>query len=325
MTQQPYIAGIDLGGTKILAAILTPEGEILGRAKRRTKAERGAEAIVERIAKTLKKAASVSGVDYEAIRCVGIGAPGAIDPVRGVISEAPNLKLADFPLKAVLEEKTGKPFYACNDVNAGTWGEFAAGAARGYSSVLGVFVGTGIGGGLIVGGELFEGAGLAAGEIGHVCVRYNGPVCGCGRRGCLEAMASKTALERMIRRALKKGCQSVIAGELTGKTQLRSGMIARAWEAGDPLVRRIVERSTAYLGTGLGGAANLLNPECIVLGGGVAESLGADYVRLIQKAMDQASFASVAASTRLVVSELGDDAVLTGAALLALKRLTNEG
>ena len=210
------VIGVDMGGTKILSAVIDAEGNILGTAKVPTKAGKGAVAVIDRIADCVQKAVSKSGVAAESIQAIGIGAPGPLDPATGVVIFAPNLGWRDVPLKAELEARTGFLTFVDNDVNVGTLGEHVFGAGRGVQNVVGIFVGTGIGGGIILHGELFHGASKTAGEIGHIIVKAGGPRCGCGTRGCLEAIASRTAMTKQFQKAiLKKGQKSVLS-ELTG-------------------------------------------------------------------------------------------------------------
>ena len=205
MIEHGYTLGIDLGGTKILAAVMDAEGQILCRVKKKTRVDLGQMMIIDRISRTVHEAIECSGIQPKKIRCIGIGAPGPINWQTGIMAEAPNLGFKDFNIKRAMEENLGITTFAFNDVNAGTWGEYVLGAGRGSSSCLGVFVGTGIGSGIIIHHKLYEGAGRFAGEIGHMCIKLHGPVCGCGRRGCLEALASRTAMTRDIWTALGQG------------------------------------------------------------------------------------------------------------------------
>jgi len=312
--------GIDLGGTKILAGVVDDHGRILGSAKRKTRAERGADAVIERIARTARDAVAETGLDMSAIRAAGIGAPGVADYRTGVIEFAPNLNnWTNVPLGPRLEHELGVPVIVENDVNAGTYGEATVGAAAGFRSVVGVFPGTGIGGGIMLDGALLRGAHNGAGEIGHVVVMIDGPRCGCGRRGCIEALASRTAIERDILGELRGGRHSIITDLIDpGDPQITSGTLASALEARDPLVTDVIERAAYHLGVFTAGMINTLDPECIVYGGGLIEACGAVMLPIIRETTFRYLIRPIEPD-RLPILEaaLGDNAVLLGAAMLA--------
>ena len=316
------VIGVDMGGTKILSAVIDAEGNILGTAKVSTKAGRGAVAVIDRIANCIRRAVDKSGVDVASIQAVGIGAPGPLDPATGVVIFAPNLGWRDVPLKTELETRTGFPTFVDNDVNVGTLGEHVFGAGRGIQNVVGIFVGTGIGGGIILQGELFHGASKTAGEIGHIIVKAGGPRCGCGTRGCLEAIASRTAMTKQFQKAiLKKGKKSVLS-ELTGGDlkAIRSGVLAKAVRLNDELTLKVFKKVTKYLGIGIGSIVNFLNPEMIVLGGGVVEALDDTFLDDIRDATEKYSLPNTLDGVQIVRAELGDNSGILGAAALARQR-----
>ena len=316
------VIGVDMGGTKILSAVIDAEGNILGTAKVSTKAGRGAVSVIDRIANCIQRAVDKSGVDAASIQAVGIGAPGPLDPATGVVIFAPNLGWRDVPLKTELEARTGFPTFVDNDVNVGTLGEHVFGAGRGIQNVVGIFVGTGIGGGIILQGELFHGASKTAGEIGHIIVKAGGPRCGCGTRGCLEAIASRTAMTKQFRKAiLKKGKKSVLS-ELTGGdlSAIRSGVLAKAVRLNDALTLKVLKKVTKYLGIGIGSIVNFLNPEMIVLGGGVVEALDDAFLDGIRAATKKYSLPNTLDGVQIVRAELGDNSGILGAAALARQR-----
>ena len=316
------VIGVDMGGTKILSAVIDAEGNILGTAKVSTKAGRGAGAVIDRIADSIRSAIKESGVAAESIQAVGIGAPGPLDPATGVVIFAPNLGWRDVPLKAELEARLGFSTFVDNDVNVGTLGEHVFGAGRGIQNVVGIFVGTGIGGGIILQGELFHGASKTAGEIGHIIVKAGGPRCGCGTRGCLEAIASRTAMTKQFRKAiLKKGKESVLS-ELTDNNlrAIRSGVLAKAIRLNDPLTLKVFKKVTKYLGIGIGSIVNFLNPEMIVLGGGVVEALDDTFLDAIRAATKKYSLPNTLDGVQIVRAELGDNSGILGAAALARQR-----
>jgi glucokinase len=256
----PYVVGMDLGGTKILAAIVDAEGRLLAEAKRATKASEGPDAVIRRMAQAARRAARQAGIDWSEIAGAGVGAPGPIDPESGMVYNPPNLPGWDeVALGPRLSEALGVPVYLENDVNLGTLGEYALGAGRDTKDMVGIFVGTGIGGGVILDGELRSGFRHAAGEVGHMIIFADGPVCGCGRRGCLESVASRTAIERDIRLGIAAGRKSIVAKLVRDKGRLTSGVIARALRKGDSLTTEVVGRAQWYLGLM---TASIVNRSC---------------------------------------------------------------
>lgn len=317
-----YVLGIDLGGTKVSAGVLDGEGNIIGRARAKTKAWRETEDVFETIARVGHTAIERANLGAESITTLGIGSPGPLDPDTGYIIDSANLNFRNFPLGPRLAEEFGRPVVVANDVDAGTYGEFRAGAARGAKDVLGVFVGTGIGGGIIANGGLYHGFSKNAGEIGHIVIKAGGPKCNCGGRGCLESLASRTAIARDIRKAMKRGRKTMISKLLGKKSDsISSSAIKKAFKAGDPLVIKIVSRAADYIGLTIGSMVNLLGPEVIVLGGGVIEALGDDMIKLIDRSARTIAFEYSMKDVRIVKCELGGDAGIIGAALLAAEHL----
>jgi glucokinase len=318
---------MDLGGTKILAAVVDQEGQILAEAKLRTRGEKGPDAVIKRLAQTARQAVKSAGLDWQAVLGVGIGAPGPVDTDRGIVYTPPNLPGWDkVPLAPRLSQALGVPVYLENDVNLGTIGEHALGAGRGTRDMVGIFVGTGVGGGLILEGKLRSGFRHAAGEVGHMVVMAGGPVCGCGQRGCLEALASRTAIERDIQIGLAAGRKSFIP-KLTGQgtRRITSGVLARATRQGDPLITEIMVRVQWYLGLLTANIVNLVDPEMVVLGGGIIEAFGAEFLKPIRATARQHFIQQTDANkVRIVVAELGDHAGVLGAAVLAHRRAGRE-
>ena len=319
------VIGVDMGGTKILSAVIDAEGQILGTAKVPTKADKGASEVIDRIADCIRKAIDKSGVASDSIQAVGIGAPGPLDPATGVVIFAPNLGWRDVPLKAELEARVGFPTFVDNDVNVGTLGEHVFGAGRGVQNVVGIFVGTGIGGGIILNGELFHGASKTAGEVGHIIVKAGGPRCGCGTRGCLEPIASRTAMTKQFQKAIvKKKKKSVISKLTDGDLgAIRSGVLAKAIRLNDKLTLKVFKKVTKYLGIGIGSIVNFLNPEMIVLGGGVVEALDDTFLDDIRAAAKKYSLPNTLDGVQIVRAELGDNSGILGAAALARQRSDN--
>lgn len=311
--------GIDLGGTKILGAVVDQEGRILGMSKKKTKSERGVDAVIDRIADVAREAVDEADLDMDAIQAVGIGAPGVADHTVGVVEFAPNLPdWTNIPLGPRLSEILGVPVFVENDVNAGTFGEAVVGAGRGFSSVVGVFPGTGIGGGIVLDGRLWRGARNAAAEIGHMVVLIDGPRCGCGRRGCIEALAARTAIERDIWGEIRGGRSSMISGELKPGDRIRSGLLRDALDSNDPVVTDVMYRASVHLGIFNASLVNALDPECIVYGGGVIEACGDFMLPIIRETTYRYLIRPVdPVQLPIVTAALGDNANIIGAAMLA--------
>ena len=319
-----YVVGVDMGGTKILAAVINAKGEIVQQAKRATKPKKGPEEVIERITRCIREAIDSAELKPSQIRAIGIGSPGPLDPETGVIIFAPNLGWSNVPLKAKLEANLSIPTFVDNDVNVGTLGEYAFGAGRGVKNLVGIFVGTGIGGGIILDGKLFHGVNKTAGEVGHMIVEAKGPRCGCGNFGCLEAVASRTAITRDLQKAiLKKGKKSKLT-ELNGGNLdlIRSKAIARAVKHGDKPTIKVVQRAAKYLGISVASIVHFLNPEMVVLGGGVVEAMGDSLLDPIRHAAAEYALPTTMDGVQIVAATLGDNAGVIGASVLARERLS---
>jgi glucokinase len=322
-TSAPYSIGMDLGGTKILAAVVSREGRIVAEAKLKTKPDEGPDAVIERMVQAARKAVQRAGIEWPDVSGMGVGAPGPMDPETGVVYNPPNLPgWHEVPLGSRLAEGLGVPIFVENDVNLGTLGEHALGAGQGTLDMVGIFVGTGVGGGLILGGELRSGYRHAAAEVGHMIILADGPVCGCGKRGCLESVASRTAIDRDIRLGIAAGRESLVV-ELTGGklNHLSSGILANAWRQGDPLVVEILTKAQWYLGLLTASIVNLIDPEMVVFGGGVIEALGEEFLAPIRVTARQYFIQQAGADqVQIVIAKLGDQAGVLGAAVLARQR-----
>ena len=313
-----YILGIDLGGTKIESAVFDSEGKIVGRHRDKTEAWRPQEEVFMRIVAVARQAMANASVTGDQVAAIGIGSPGPLDPDTGHIIETANLPFRDFPLAPRLSET----FHNCpvtlnNDVDAGTYGEFKVGAAQGSRFVLGVFVGTGIGGGLILEGKPYNGFNKNAAEIGHIVIRSGGVKDNRGVRGSMEGLAARPAIARDIKRALKRGKKSLVTKKMDKNGNITSGDIRECYDAGDKVVTRVVDRAAEHVGLGIGGLINVLSPEIIVMGGGVVEAMGNAFIKRVEKAARQVAFDFAMKDVKFVKAQLGDDAGITGAALLA--------
>jgi glucokinase len=241
--------------------------------------------LIDEIADQVLLAAKDAGIKRSKIEALGIGAPGAVDPDRGVVVRAPNLGWSDVPLGKQLKKRIGCDVALGNDVQVAIVGEHAFGVARGLKRVVGIWIGTGIGGGLIIDGRLSRGARGAAGEIGHMVLKEDGPQCGCGRRGCVEALASRTAMERDVREASSRGKESAALQIMRDrdKPRMTSSVIAAALKAGDPIMTDVLTRAQHYLGLLAGNIVNLLDPQMVVIGGGIAQRLKEDFVAPVRE------------------------------------------
>ncbi len=319
-----YVVGVDMGGTKILAAVIDAEGKIVHQVKTATKPRKGQEEVIKRIARCIQEAIDRAKLKPSQIRAIGIGSPGPLDPETGVIIFAPNLGWSNVPLKTKLEVNLGIPTFVDNDVNMGTLGEYAFGAGQGVKSLVGIFVGTGIGGGIILDGKLYHGVNKTAGEVGHMIVKANGPRCGCGNFGCLEAVASRTAITRELQKAiLKKGQKSKLTQLNGGSLDLiRSQAIAKAVKRADKPTIKVMQRAGKYLGMSVASIVHFLNPEMIVLGGGVIEAMGDSLLDPIRQAAAKYALPTTMDGVQIVEATLGDNAGVIGASVLARQRLS---
>ena len=313
-----YFVGVDLGGTKILAGVFDAALNCLGRVKLSTKSERGVDEVLGRIGRCVRDAVDEYDLDLKQIRAIGIGAPGTVDAEAGRVLFAPNLQWEDVALKKSLEKQLGVPVFVENDANAAVLGIYETELGAKPRHVVGVFLGTGIGGGLIVDGKLFSGFNGTAGEIGHMVLEVGGPKCGCGNRGCFEALASRTAIFRKLTEAVADGKKTVLTDSLGADLKdLRSGDLRKAIRKGDKFVEAIVEEAAEYTGVAVANLINLLNPQVVVLGGGVIDALGDEMMAIVLETARDYSLAAASKGVEILASKKGDDAGITGGAVLA--------
>jgi len=318
------IVGVDMGGTSLRAVVVNHESKILAVEKNPTPVGKKPDALIEDIAAQVIDAMEAARLKRADLRAVSVGAPGAVNAEKGLVYEAPNLGWKDVPLGPKLTNLLGCPVMVENDVNVGTVGEFALGAGQGAQELVGIFVGTGIGGGIISGGELYEGVRGAAGEVGHMVLEVDGPRCGCGKRGCAEALASRTAMEREVRAAIKNGAKSCVLDLMKerSKERMTSSIIVRALKKKDRVMREVLRRTEYYLGILVANVVNVLDPECVVIGGGIAERLQEDFVGPIRETAREYFLCQRDASRiKIVPAKLGDNAGALGAVVLARRRL----
>jgi glucokinase len=310
-------AAVDLGGTKIRSIVADDGGRVLGADERPTRAAEGLEAIVGRIVESVRAATAARGVGMADLRGIGVSAPGPVDFERGILLDAPNLPgWEDVPLASILSRRLGPPAFLENDANAAALGEQRFGAGRGIRHLLYLTISTGIGGGIIVNGALYRGADGTAGELGHIVVDERGPLHSCGMRGCLEVMASGTAIGRMAREAVEAG-RSEVLRRAAARGPLTSREVREAAVAGDAAAREILAHAAHYLAIGLANFINIFNPELLVIGGGAAHI----WDQLVVPAFDEArrmAFERPSATVRLLPAALAPDSGALGAAALAL-------
>lgn len=310
--------GIDLGGTKIEAIVVDDGNAILGRARRDTPTGGGPPAVIHELGVAMREAVSAAGVELGSLAGVGIGAPGEVDAAAGTLARAGNLPDWEgvHPVAGELGRDLGIPVRLANDVRAAVNAELVLGAGRNYRSFLGVWWGTGVGGGLVLDGKLWLGRG-SAGELGHIVVKLGGRRCPCGRRGCLEAYAGRGAMERTARKAEDAGTKTKLFSIMKkrGRERLTSGVWAAALEEEDKLALELVDEAIDALGAGVASVQNLVDVEAIVVGGGLGTRLGAPYVERIAAAAQPHLFVDDRPPA-FMLGDLGDDAGGLGAALL---------
>jgi glucokinase len=315
-----HSAGVDLGGTKVQGVVVDRDGRRVGLARGKTPVDGGPAAVVTEIAGVVKAAAKDAKVPVGKLAGVGIGSPGRVDPSTGELFGAANLPgFGDpVPLGAMVADTLGvERVLVGNDVVVATLAEHRLGAGRGFEDLLVVFAGSGVGGALVLGGELRAGAHGAAGEIGHVVVVDGGELCPCGRRGCMEAYAGRVALERAARAAAASGRPTELLAiqQRMRRPRMTSGVWKAALDAGDPLAHELIDRAVEALGAAIASAVNLVDVQAVLIGGGLGDKLGEPFVRRIETAMIPHLFLPPS-QVRVLLGELGDYAGAMGAALL---------
>lgn len=315
---EELIVGIDLGGTKILAGVFNRNYECLGTGKKKTQAGLTPDMIIERIVVCVQEALESSKHEIEHIRAIGIGSPGSIDTDRGMVLFAGNLGWKNVPLKEELERRLNKPVSVGNDCNVATLGVYHVEYKARPEQMACFFLGTGIGGGLILNRQLYTGPGHTAFEIGHMVLQIDGPECTSGIRGTWEALASRQAITRQIVQAVEKGRETVLT-EISkkGLSKIKSRILARALMMEDELVREVITEASRITGIALANVINILNIQQLVLGGGLIEALEEFMLPVIRKSAEEHSFPGAFTGVKINATRLADDAGITGAAVLA--------
>jgi glucokinase len=326
MARESLVAGVDLGGTKINAAVVDPKGVILAQDRVKTEAAQGFDAVSQRLSTLVRGVCQEIGIETSALDAVCVGVPGSVDDGSGQVHRAPNLDWTDAPLGPRLSDSLGTRVFLDNDVRVAALGEYAYGAGRGASTLVGIFVGTGIGGAVLEGGELRLGSRGAAGEIGHMVIVPGGPRCGCGQRGCVEAISSRTAMERTLHELAKEGRKSRVFKILDreGRERLTSSVIVKALREGDEVMAEVLRGAQKNLGLLVGSIVNLLDPDVVVIGGGIAERMGDEFVAPIRKVAHRRFLLQRdREKVRIVPAELADRSAPLGAAVLARRKLAS--
>ncbi len=324
-TSGRLFGGIDVGGTKILAAVADERGSIISKAKKKTKGETGFKSVCERAAATMQEACEIEGLALADLSAIGMAVPCPVLP-DGTTAPAPNLPgWKNAPLIKTMQSLTGRPFYAENDGNAGVYGEYAFGAGKNAKTLVGLFVGTGIGGGIVYHGEMIVGENRMAAEVGHIIVHEGGRKCGCGHKGCLEAYASKTGMARRIAwELIYEGRQSVLAQSCPdgNYATIKSSSLRDAYRAKDEVAVEALQEMATYLGVGVAAFITLLGPDMIILGGGVFEALGKELLPTVKEAARQRTWPEASfKDTKITLAQLGDYAVCLGSAAHAMHSL----
>jgi glucokinase len=311
--------GIDLGGTKIVAGLVDREGRIVARHHRDTEAKEGQDAVFRRLVDVTTQLLTTKGINRQQVAAIAIASPGPIDARRGVVTAPPNLPgWRDVPLGRMIQEEFGLPTSLENDANAAALAEHRFGAGQGSDHMIYATVSTGIGGGFVLGGRLYTGATGGAAEFGHTTVLPSGPLCGCGNRGCLEAVASGSAIAREARERVQRGVPTLIAELAAGNLDsITAKLVAQAADQGDWEANAILGQAMTYLGVGMANLVNLLNPQLLVIGGGLTK-MGERLFEPVRRAIDLRAFATAARAVELRSAQLGDDVGLLGAAAVAM-------
>lgn len=319
---EPLSLGIDLGGTKILTAVATAQGKMLSRDHSVTPATKGQEAVVQSILESIGRALEQAGIAAPQLSAIGVGAPGLSNPETGILFTSPNLPgWRDVPLRDIIEKELGKKAFLINDANAAALGELYFGAAKGAHHFIYITISTGIGGGIIIDGEVYTGSIGTAGEVGHMTIDDDGPPCNCGNRGCWEALASGTAMAREARKQIKEGARTSILGYAEGDVEkVTAQVIHNAAKEGDSLAKELITRTGYYVGVGLANLVNIFNPELIVIGGGLS-NIGDMLLEPAYKVAGERAFKESYRTVRFALAKLGRDSGVLGAAAFALQEM----
>ena len=322
LNKDSYIVGVDVGGTKIAAGLVNREAQVVARTVLPTPGDDDVNIVLDQIYQSIDETLNKSSVDRRDIVGIGVVTPGPLDPQTGVLFHAPNIPaLKNVPILKLVQTRFGLPTVVDNDANAAGLAEALVGAGAGYRYVLYVTVSTGIGTGVVIDQEIYHGRHGAAGEGGHVTIDYNGPLCACGRRGCIEAYASGTALTRRTLERLKttpapSKIVELVAGDVSQVTPV---VVSQAARQGDELALELVHEIGKYLGIWLGGMINLLDPDIIIIGGGLS-SIGDLLFTVIRETVPHYTLNPFVGNIRIVPAQLLNNVGILGAAALHMRR-----
>ncbi len=314
--------GFDLGGTKMLSAVFDDDFAVMGKSRKKTKGHEGMSAGLKRINAIIQESIDNAGIDPKQIKGIGVGCPGPLDFKKGIIREVPNLGWTMIPIQKSIEDKFNVPAVIGNDVDVGVFGEYSFGAGKGARCLVGIFPGTGVGGGCVYEGKLLRGANMSCMEIGHIPLLTNGPLDGAGNRGSLESVASRLAIAGLAAQASFRGQASSLARNAgTDVGKIRSRTLADAVKGGDKVVQEIVAQAAEFLGLAVVTVVHLLAPDVIVLGGGLIEAMPHVILPVVEKTAMQRVLPSLKKEFRIVEAKLGDNAAVMGAAALVKQQV----
>ncbi|OGN91311.1 MAG: hypothetical protein A2Z75_07845 [Chloroflexi bacterium RBG_13_50_10] len=314
--------GVDLGGSKILTAVVDPQGEMLSSDENVTPATSERETLIQSILDSAHRALNQAGIGISEICAIGVGAAGISSPEAGILFTSPNLPgLRNVLLRDIVQDRLGKKTFLINDADAAALGEFCFGAARGIHNFIYITLSTGIGGGIVIDGKIYTGAIGAAGEVGHMTIDHNGPICNCGNRGCWETLASGTALAREARKQIEGGVRTSILEYAEGDIEkVTAQAIHSAAQHGDSLAKELIARTGYYVGVGLANLINIFNPDLIVIGGGLS-SIGDMLLKPAFKVAGERAFKEAFQAVRFASAGLGGNSGVLGAAAFALQQV----
>jgi glucokinase len=326
MTDKRHSIGIDVGGTKILASLFDERFRLLAELKLKTRTDKGLDHFIDDLVESVRFILKKARVDPDEVAGIGIGCPGFINESRGVIVNSPNIPfLKGFALADRLENELEIPVILGNDVQTGLYGEHQFGAAKGHANVFGIFLGTGVGGAMIINHQLYRGATGSAGEVGHVQYDATGPLCGCGRRGCLEAYTGRLAIASEAAILVARQRAPHLAKDAgTDLREIKSGALARAIHAGDRALEELIRSKAQIVGVMMANLANLVNPDLIVLGGGVVEAMPTLIAREAERVLREQAIGPAGRLVKVAVAKLGDHSIVMGAAKRATDRFTEK-
>jgi glucokinase len=314
-----YYIGIDLGGTNIACGIVNEEYKILSKASTRTNLPRPAIEIANDMVKVALEACENADISINQIECIGIGTPGIADNTHGVIEYSNNLGFKNTPMAKYIQEQISKPVYLSNDANAAAYGEYLAGGAVGAENAVCITLGTGVGGGIVINGKIYAGSNLAGGELGHMVISSDGPLCTCGRKGCFEVFSSATGLIRMTTEAMEADKTSLMwqwseqnGGKVSGRT------VFECMKKGDPTAKRVVDSYIKYLACGVTNIINIFQPDILCIGGGICNEGDGLLNPLREQVCQEVYSKNSAKNTEITIAKLGNDAGIVGAAFLPL-------